>query len=129
MGAINGDRGLGSLYIGPDPEWAHGTLAEALGEPVEVVGRQDDSLFHGPDSYDLVFLDLTGAVDQSWQRTISRLWQQDLRVVVISPKPNWEEARWAMRSGAVGYAEKTTVVLELAEEIAKAKDTPAHHPR
>ncbi|MEK7611274.1 MAG: hypothetical protein AAB486_02750 [Patescibacteria group bacterium] len=118
-----------ALYLGSDSGWAHAVLAKALGVPLEAAVSETEALFHGSGSYDLIFLDLTDLTGQSWEHTISRLWHQDLRVVVISPQPNFREARSAMFAGAVGYSPKTDSIEDLAGEIARAATTPAHHSR
>ena len=109
------------LYLGPDHDWAHGVLAKALGEPLESAASEAETVCHGPGSYYLIFLDLTGAVDGYWQPVIARLAHHGLKVVVVSPKPSWQEVRIAMFAGATYYIEKTIVVEKLVQEIAQVK--------
>lgn len=118
-----------ALYLGTDSEWANGVLAKALGQTLETARSETEAMYHGTNSYDLIFIDLTGIGSQSWANTISQLWHQGLRVVAISPQPDWSEVRLVMRAGGVGYIGKKESFEELEEEIARAKNTPAHHPR
>lgn len=110
------------LIIGINPR-----NLELLGEFLDKQGyksisaqniEQIDSALETKNDFALVLIDITGFKSTIWERC-QRIHEQDIPVLIVSPKLDASVQRESIEHGAKGFLTKPLVMRELSELIKK----------